>query len=58
MTREYSNYLAEKFLKDYRNYPVQKRLVFDVWADGLRLKSDVKRQLWRDVKSLSRKKAA
>jgi hypothetical protein len=58
MTREYSNYLAEKFLKDYRNYPVPKRLVFDVWADGLRLKSDVKRRLWRDVKFLSRNTAA
>ena len=58
MTREWSAYLAEKFLRDYRTFPVEKRLAFDAWADRLGLGPDVKRRLWREVKSLSRRQAA
>ena len=58
MTREYTSYLAEKFLTDYRNHPVEKRLAFDAWADRQGFNPDAKRRLWQEVKSLSRRKAA
>ncbi len=58
MTREYTNYLAEKFLTDYRNIRVEKRLAFDAWADRLGFRPDQKRRLWREVKSLGRRQAA
>ena len=58
MTKEYTLYLAEKFLRDYRLFPVEKRLAFDAWADRLGLDPDTKRRLWREVKALSRRKAA
>ncbi len=58
MTREYTTYLAEKFLRDYRLYPVEKRLAFDAWADRQGFDPDTKRRLWREVKSISRRKAA
>ncbi|NOY43936.1 hypothetical protein [Deferrisoma camini] len=58
MTREYTTYLAEKFLREYRLFPVEKRLAFDAWADRQGFDPDVKRRLWREVKSISRRKAA
>ncbi len=58
MTREHTTYLAEKFLEDYRTYPVEKRLAFDAWADRQGFGPDAKRRLWREVKSLSRRQAA
>lgn len=54
MTREYTVYLAERFLRDYRNVPVEKRLAFDAWADRQGFSSDAKRRLWREVKTLGR----
>ena len=57
MTQEYTAYLAEKFLKEYRIRAVDKRLAFDAWADRQGLRSDSKRRLWSQVKSLSRRQA-
>ncbi len=58
MTHDRVLYFAEKFLRDYRLTPVEKRLAFDAWADRLGFNPDVKRRLWREVKALSRRKAA
>lgn len=58
MTQEYTIYLAEKFLDDYRPHSVEKRLAFDAWADRRGLGPDVKRRLWREIKALSRRQAA
>jgi hypothetical protein len=58
MSEERTIYLAEKFLRDYRNIPVEKRLAFDAWADRYRFDSEVKRRLWREVKYISRRQAA
>ena len=58
MTREFTAYLAEKFLLDYRAHPVEKRLAFDAWADRHGFGPDAKRRLWREVKSISRRHAA
>ena len=58
MTCEYTAYLAEKFLRDYRVHPVEKRLAFDAWADRQGFGPDAKRRLWREVKTLSRRQAA
>lgn len=58
MTSEYTAYLAEKFLRDYRAHPAEKRLVFDAWADRHGFGAEAKRRLWREVKSLSRRHAA
>ncbi|MEW6486967.1 MAG: hypothetical protein AB1578_03510 [Thermodesulfobacteriota bacterium] len=58
MTREYTAYLAEKFLRDYRVQSVEKRLAFDAWADRQGFGPDAKRRLWREVKTLSRSQAA
>jgi hypothetical protein len=58
MTREYTRYVAEKFLRDHRGFPVEKRLAFDAWADRQGFSPDAKRRLWQEVKSLSRRKAA
>jgi len=58
MTQEYTAYLAEKFLRNYRTQPVEKRLVFDAWADRMGFGPEAKRRLWREVKSLSRRQAA
>ena len=58
MTREYTSYLAEKFLKDYPSFPVEKRLAFDAWADRQGFGADSKRRLWREVKALSRNRTA
>jgi len=58
MTQEYTAYLAEKFLQDYRAHPVEKRLAFDAWADRQGFGAEAKRRLWREVKSLSRRQAA
>ncbi|GAB4259660.1 MAG: hypothetical protein Kow0092_08050 [Deferrisomatales bacterium] len=59
MTQEHVIYLAEKFLSDYRTFfPVEKRLAFDAWADRQGLSPELKRRLWREVKSLSRRRAA
>ena len=55
MTQEYTSYLAEKFLKEYRGQDVEKRLAFDAWADRQGLRADSKRRLWREVKSLGRR---
>ena len=55
VTQEYTSYLAEKFLKEYRIYAVEKRLAFDAWADRQGLRADVKRRLWQEVKSMSRR---
>ncbi len=56
MTREFTKYLAEKFLTEYRSQPVEKRLAFDAWADRQGFGTDAKRRLWQEVKSLSRNK--
>ena len=56
--QEYTTYIAEKFLEEYRFTPVEKRLAFDAWADRLGYRPDAKRRLWREVKSLSRRQAA
>ena len=58
MTQEYTIYLAEKFLDDYRSQAVEKRLAFDAWADRKRFGPDAKRRLWREIKTLSRRQAA
>lgn len=58
MTQEHTTYLAEKFLEEYRALPVEKRLAFDAWADRQGLEPELKRRLWREVKSLSRRQAA
>ncbi|MBI5446456.1 MAG: hypothetical protein HY900_35235 [Deltaproteobacteria bacterium] len=58
MTQEYTAYLAEKFLRDYRLSRVDKRLAFDAWADRQGLRPDSKRRLWREVKTLTRLQAA
>lgn len=58
MNPELTSYLAEKFLDEYRHVRVEKRLAFDAWADRRGFGPDVKRRLWREVKSISRRKAA
>jgi hypothetical protein len=58
MTQEYTTYLAEKFLQEYRVSRVDKRLAFDAWADRQGLRPEAKRRLWREVKSLTRLLAA
>jgi len=58
MTREYTVYLAEKFLEDYRTHPVEKRLAFDAWADRQGLGPEARRRLWREIKAVSRRQAA
>ncbi|GAB4275369.1 MAG: hypothetical protein Kow0092_30950 [Deferrisomatales bacterium] len=49
-------YEAESFLADYRSLPVDKRLAFDAWADRKGFQPDLKRRLWRTIKSLSRQR--
>ena len=58
MSEERTIYLAEKFLRDYRNVPVAKRLAFDAWADRYRFEPDAKRRLWREVKYVSGRQTA
>jgi hypothetical protein len=58
MTREYTSYLAEKFLREYQTFPVEKRLAFDAWADRQGFGPETKRRLWREVKVLSRNRPA
>ncbi len=58
MTQEYTAYLAEKFLREYQIFRVEKRLAFDAWADRQGLGPDAKRKLWREVKALARPQAA
>ncbi len=58
MTRQYTAYLAEKFVRDYRTHLVEKRLAFDAWADRQGFGPEVKRRLWREVKTLTRRHAA
>ena len=55
MSEERAIYLAEKFLRDFRNIPVERRLAFDAWADRYGFDPDVKRRLWREVKALARR---
>lgn len=50
-------YLAEKFLAAYRDAGVDKRLAFDVWADREGYPPPVKRELWRRVKSVGRRRS-
>jgi hypothetical protein len=58
MTQEYTAYLAEKFLRNYRAVRVDKRLAFDAWADRQGLTPEAKRRLWREVKAMTRLQAA
>ncbi|MDW7712355.1 MAG: hypothetical protein SCH98_17955 [Deferrisomatales bacterium] len=58
MTREYTAYLAEKFLREHRAQAVEKRLAFDAWADRQGFGGDAKRRLWQEVKTLTRRHAA
>ncbi|MBI5015609.1 MAG: hypothetical protein HZB55_08985 [Deltaproteobacteria bacterium] len=58
MSEERAIYLAEKFLREYRNARVEKRLAFDAWADRYGFDADAKRRLWREVKHRTRSPAA
>jgi hypothetical protein len=58
MSEERALYLAEEFLKYHRAHPVEKRLAFDAWADRQRFDPGIKRRLWQQVKSLSRRHRA
>ena len=54
MTQQHINYFAEKFLSELRTIPVERRLAFDAWSDRHDFGPDVKRRLWREVKSVAR----
>lgn len=58
MIAERARYLAEKFLEAHRVRGVERRLAFDAWADRLGLPPAAKRRLWREVKQVSRRRAA
>jgi len=51
-------YLAQQFLKKRRIPGVDRRLAFDVWADGRGYNPHFKRELWREIKGAGRRRPA
>jgi len=53
-----AQYLAQEFLKKHRIPGLDRRLAFDVWADGRGYTPHFKRELWRQIKGVTRRGAA
>ena len=48
-------YLAQQFLRKHRVPGLDRRLMFDVWADGRGFTPRLKRELWREIKHAARR---
>jgi hypothetical protein len=53
-----AQYLAQQFLRKHRIQGLDRRLAFDVWADGNGYSPHFKRELWRRIKAATRQKSA